>query len=353
MSNLFDATPSEQHKHTSTTHTRSTAPASPRTSSLRSGSAFGSVTLPRLNNSTRQKILDSHNVIFVGREEKIVIGAKALVFDIDGTIFENSGDLLHDKPRGAFRRATNSALKAVNHPPVTEQEWAEVHKSAGLDPYSIFRDISLRICQKREDPSLHHDPLTKYVTEHYDRVVKTEGDDLMEPVHLVKHVKTLLGQANDLGLKVLACTSSLENIITMGLKKREVHHYFSGAQFGVRKGIGEGAYCGKGFASVCMTHNIDPADAIAVGDTHNDYGAWGRAGGKIIILRPHQKEGVSREALEHSILDHVGKMRRMNQENELATDPRIIVLHEYDQIKQIVRSGEAEPAYCSEPFLLQ
>lgn len=206
----------------------------------------------------REASVDIH--VLKPSEIAIIEGARGAVFDVDDTLLQGSGEIIHDGPTGRFRGGVNLALQELGLSPISADEWQEKHRSvSGADEAEVIRQHALLA---GVDPARVAVLQQKWWKEHL--------PTLIEQINLLDGTEDLLAELDDIGIPRAVCSASSIDIVRPMLELTEIYHYFDVHVGSAGKRVGPKRYCHGPFQQTCREMGRDPRDVLMIGDSVAD-----------------------------------------------------------------------------------
>jgi len=198
-------------------------------------------------------ILHPHQIVSIE-------GAHGVIFDVDDTLIQGSGEVIHDGPSGRFRGGVNLALRELGKPEINPEVWEAEHR--GISGSHENEVIRLHAKLAGVDP----ERLTALQRDWW----KTNLPSLIGQTTLLEGLPELLQDLSTRGISRAVCSASSLDIVRAMLELKGVWHNIEFGLGWAGKRIGPGRYCGVPFEQTCRSLKLNPHDVVMVGDSIAD-----------------------------------------------------------------------------------
>jgi beta-phosphoglucomutase-like phosphatase (HAD superfamily) len=280
-------------------------------------------------------------LIVLHPNQHIEIEAQGVIFDVDETILEGTGEHVHDGPEARFAKAIAELLKQEgkdfdlglwdkNYRPLT-----------GLAESAVCNRLALQVMK---DYGVVISP--RDLQDLSNRLVDERFLEFMERVTLVENVHGLIDRISGRQLRLAVCTASSQRFI-----ERALHHFglfskFTAHVFEATKKIGEHLFSGDPVQDACMRLHLAPQTCVMIGDSISDFGAAasGEVPLDIIVLR---LPAAGRDQALRKFQEQ--RANALAKNGDALSRTVVVVVDNYDQVR-VSYSPQARVSYRVPPI---
>lgn len=279
-------------------------------------------------------------LIVLHPNQRIEIEAQGVIFDVDETILEGTGEHVHDGPQARFAKAIAELLRAQGKD-FDLGLWDKNYRPhTGLAETAVCDRLALQVLTDYEVVISPRD-----LQDLSNRLVDERFLEFMERVSLVENVHGLIDRISDADLRLAVCTASSQRFIGRALEHFGLFSKFAAHVFEATKRIGESLFSEVPVRDACRRLNLAPQTCVMIGDSISDFGAAasGDTPLELVVLR-----------LPAAGRDQALRKFQEQRDNALAKNGDalsrtvVVVVNDYDQVR-ISYSPQARVSYRVPP----
>jgi phosphoglycolate phosphatase-like HAD superfamily hydrolase len=204
-------------------------------------------------------------------------GAHGVVFDVDDTLIQGSGETIHDGAGGRFRGGINLALRALGRPEITPEVWEAQHRGiSGSNETDVIRLHALLAGIEPEE-----------LTQCQELWWRANLPSIINQTTLLDGLPELLEDLSARKIARAVCSASSLDIVKAMLKLKGVWDHIEYGLGWAGKRVGPGRYCGIPYEQTCRIIGLSPSDVVMVGDSIADMATQRLGIARSSSPRPH------------------------------------------------------------------